>query len=332
MKTIWPVPKIVFQPLSEIDEKRPVALVTSGPAWNVVRNELRLPVAWLGEVTEATTESWDALFQDCQGDVIYSVGGGLPVDAAKYLAVQKNLPLICVPTALSVDAFVTWASGIRVSGAVQYIETTIPSKLIVDLDIIAAAPPALRAAGLCDVLSIATGLWDWKFAEEHGKNPSGMEYIPAVEEIARGILHLSLDNAASAGAGEKRGLKHLLDSIVLETQLLNHIGHARPEEGSEHYFAYLVENKIGHGRPHAELVCPGTLVIAQLQGQDITPLKQAMLDTNLPLNTIPMDTVIETLLELPEYAKANNYPFGIAHTITREQVENLDINNILYSS
>lgn len=39
--------------------------------------------------------------------MVYAVGGGLPADAAKYLAFNAGLPMICLPTALSVDAFVT---------------------------------------------------------------------------------------------------------------------------------------------------------------------------------------------------------------------------------
>ena len=142
MHIVWPIPKIRYQSLEEINEKRQVALVTSGPAWEAVRSKLTLPVVWQTEVIEATVEDWDNLVQDSRGEVVYAVGGGLPFDAGKYLAVNKDIPLIGIPTAISVDAFMTWASGIRVEGGVRYIETTIPSELIVDLDVIANAPAA----------------------------------------------------------------------------------------------------------------------------------------------------------------------------------------------
>lgn len=61
-----------------------------------------------------------------------------------------------------------------------YIETKAPETLILDLDVIAAAPAAIRAAGITDVMSIATGAWDWRFAEERGMNPPGMGFIPWV--------------------------------------------------------------------------------------------------------------------------------------------------------
>lgn len=329
MHTVWPIPKIRYQPLGKIDEKRPVALVTSGPAWEAVKPQLNLPVVWKAEVFEATLDAWDNLLQGSQGEVVYCVGGGLPFDAGKYLAAKKGIPLVGIPTAVSVDAFMTWASGIRVEGGVRYIETTIPSELIVDLDVLAKAPPLIRAVGLCDLLSIATGLWDWKFAQERGMTTPETVYEAGMAQTAQAILDMSLACAASAGRGEAEGLKRLLECIALESQLLNIVGHARPEEGSEHYFAYLVENKVGHGLPHADLVCPGTLLIAALQGQEIAPLKQAMKAAHIRLDRIPVEMIIETLYELPEYSKTHDYLYGIAHEIGGAQIEKLDIARIL---
>ncbi len=53
-----------------------------------------------------------------------------------------------------------------------------PERLILDPGTVAKAPASIRAAGVTDVMSIATGAWDWKFAHEQNKNPVGMEFIP----------------------------------------------------------------------------------------------------------------------------------------------------------
>ncbi|NTW08549.1 MAG: iron-containing alcohol dehydrogenase, partial [Anaerolineaceae bacterium] len=221
----------------EIVEKRQVALVTSAPAWKAVEGKLHLPIVWQTEVFVATTENWDGISKGFEGEVVYSVGGGLTADAAKYLAAKHDLPLVVIPTALSVDAFITAASGIRRDGGVHYIDTKPPENLILDLDVIAAAPQAIRAAGISDVMSIATGSWDWKFAASRGQNPPGMEFIPWVYENAQVILEAVLDCAEAAGRGDRDGLKTLYDCLAMEVQLCNQVGHARPEEGTEHYFA-----------------------------------------------------------------------------------------------
>jgi glycerol-1-phosphate dehydrogenase [NAD(P)+] len=312
---IWNLPEVDLVPLAEVEEKRPVALVTSAPAWRAVEEQLRLPVVWRAEVVEARLENWDSLLKDLRGEVVYTVGGGLTADAGKYIAAHSGLPLVVIPTALSVDAFITAASGIRREGCVYYIETKPPENLILDLDVIAAAPPAIRSAGVTDVLSIATGSWDWKFAHERCKNPPGMEFIPWVYANAQSILNGVIDCAEAAGRGDRQGLKMLYDCLAMEVQLCNQIGHARPEEGSEHYFAYCVENHAGHGLPHGDLVGPGILIAARWQGQDTARIEAALKACHIPLDRIPPAVVEQTQRDLPSYGLRHGLPYGIAHEL-----------------
>ncbi len=313
------LPFVHLMPFAEIEEKRSVLLITSRPAWNAVEEQLKgLHIAARIEVTQANTAHWDDLqasIENQESEIVYAVGGGLVADAGKYLAMKLNLPLVVLPTALSVDAFLTYASGIRRDGCVYYIETKTPETLILDLDVIAGAPASIRAAGITDVMSIATGSWDWKFAHEQGKNPPGMEFIPWVYDNAQSILNGVMDCAEAAGRGDKDGLKTLYDCLAMEVQLCNQAGHARPEEGSEHYFAYAVENEMGHGLPHGDLVGPAILLMAHLQGQDTVHVEKALKACNIPLHNIPPGTVDRTLKILPAYCEQHNLAFGIAHTL-----------------
>lgn len=319
MNKIWNLPAIECASFEQIDDQRPALLVTSAPAWDAVKEHLRgLRIACTIEIMEASIVHWDARLssiEEARSSVVYAVGGGLAADAAKYLAARLKLPLVCLPTALSVDAFLTWASGVRRAGCVEYIETGPPERLIVDFDVIAAAPASLRAAGLTDILSIATGSWDWKFAHECGRNPPGQEFLPWAYNNAQTILDGALDCAEAAGRGDRGGLKTLLDCLCLEVQLCNQLGHARPEEGSEHYFAYAVENELRSGLPHGDLVGPGILLIARLQGQDPTRLEKALRAGHIPLENIPLAVIERTLKILPAYCARHRLPYGIAHTV-----------------
>ena len=316
MKRIWNLPQVELKSFREIDEPRPVLLVTSAPAWKAVQGDLP-GLKFVGhiEALEATTAHWDQLLTIVQGQpsVVYAIGGGLTADTGKYIANRLDLPLVVCPTALSVDAFLTAASGVRRDGCVYYIETKVPEHLILDLDVIASAPTWIRAAGITDVMSIATGSWDWKFAHERGKNPPGMEFIPWVYENAQSILSGVLDCAEAAGSGDRDGLKSLFDCLAMEVQLCNQVGHARPEEGSEHYFAYCAENFTGHGLPHGDLVGPGILLMARFQGQDVRPFEAALRACHIPLDGIHMEIIARTLEELPVYCEKHALPFGIAH-------------------
>jgi glycerol-1-phosphate dehydrogenase [NAD(P)+] len=204
---------------------------------------------------------------------------------------------------------------VRRNGCVYYIPTKVPDTLILDLALIGRGPPAIRAAGISDVLSIATGSWDWRFAAEQGKNPPGMDFVPWAYANAQTILAGALACAEAAGRGDPQGIKTLFDCLALEVQLCNQLGHSRPEEGSEHYFAYSVENVLGHGLPHGDLVGPGIVLMAELQGQDPAPLRAALTACHVPLDRIPAIAVEETLYNLPAYCAAHHLAFGIAHTL-----------------
>ncbi len=320
---IWNLPLIDFIALDEIEEDTPVAVVTTEGAWDSVAEDLeQLDIFWRENVKQATVQHYATLTArlgqaaaDRDPFMIYAVGGGLAVDAAKYVANALSVPHTCLPTALSSDAFLTCASGVRHRGCVAYIETRPPDRLFVDLDVLAVAPEPLRAAGICDVLSIATGLWDWELAAEKEMNPEGMELIPWVADAAQAILDGALECAQAAGVGDEEGLKQLLDCLALEVQLCNQIGHSRPEEGSEHYFAYSVENLLGPGWSHGSLVGPGILLMAEFQGQDTRELERALRDCHIPLEAIPEDVLGSTLVGLPAYVREHNLPYGIAHEL-----------------
>ena len=172
------------------------------------------------------------------------------------------------------------------------------------------------------MLSISTGSWDWRFAEGRGMNPPGMEYVPYAGQAAAAILQGALDCAEAAGRGDSSGLKQLLDCLALQAQLCNQLGHARPEEGSEHYFAYAVENLLGQGAhggapllPHGALVGPGILLMAERQGQAVAPLLRALEACHVPLDRIPADAIESTLRTLPAYVRRHGLPYGIAHEL-----------------
>jgi len=317
MFSIPHLPVVNQHRITQIEESRRTLVVTSPPAWQAVSAQLTgLRHPHLLMSSEATVAAWQEYATHCPMDeieVVYAIGGGLSVDTAKYLAHTYHLPLVCIPTALTVDAFLTPASGIRRDGCVYYIPTKAPDTLILDLHVIADAPAHLRAAGVTDVLSIATGSWDWRFADAQGRNPATMQFIAWADDMAQVILKHTIACAPGAGAGDHGALKTLFDMLALEVQLCHQIGHSRPEEGSEHYFAYAVENSVGHGLLHGDLVGPGIMLMAERQGQDTAPLRHALEVCHIPLNKIPPHIISHTLDVLPAYCAQHHLPFGIAH-------------------
>ena len=216
-----------------------------------------------------------------------------------------------------------------------------PDEIIFDLDVLAAAPQRVRAAGLCDVLSIATGLADWRLAEKAGKQATAHRFDPMVEGMAGAILQAAIACAESAGKGEPAGLRRLIDCLCLEVTLCNQVGHSRPEEGSEHFLCYCLEDNINSstsasGSPgpfhtHAEFVGPGLLVMGTLQGIDVEPLRAAYKAAGLAYDVFDTADIRKALRALPAYCKAHpSLAYGIAHELTPEQIEAVDLEALLH--
>jgi len=315
MTTIWPLPQIETRELSTIQESRPTALLTGRRAWQAVGSVVNLPL-----VIQAEPHTADRVFLDMlaaelppQVEVVYGVGGGLTCDVAKYVAWKNNKPVVLVPTALSVDGFFTALVAVRENGTVNY-ETTGPADtVIIDWDVVSSAPPNLRGTGIAEILSIVTGLLDWRYAAEHNKTTPETRFVPWAAGLAAGIAQQAFKIAKGVGDGRTDALQNLLDLICIEVQLTNQLGHNRPQEGSEQYFAYAIEPTVAHGRgvPYADLIGPGILIAAALHGQDIGPIRSTLDSAGIPLGQLKPADIVTTLQALPAYVKTHNLPYSI---------------------
>lgn len=323
MTTIWPLPRIETRELHTIKENRPTALLTGKEAWRAVGTLVNLPLVIQAEPHTADRGFLDMLVEGLppQVEVIYGVGGGLASDVAKYIGWKHNLPVVVVPTALSVDGFFTALVAVRESGTVQY-ETTGPAEsVIIDWDVVSSAPAHLRGTGIAEILSIVTGILDWKYAAERNKTTPDTRFQPWAAGLAAGIAQQAFKIAKAVGDGRIDALQNLLDLICMEVQLTNQLGHNRPQEGSEQYFAYAIEPTVARERgiPYADLVGPGILISAALHGQDIVPIRNTLVSAGIRLGQLKPDDIIDTLKNLQSYVIQHDLPYSIVH--------DLDLNN-----
>ena len=86
MATIWSLPKIDVRDLINVEETRPVALLTGERAWGAVSTSLTRPLVVQTEPHRVEATYLDSLAGDLppQVQVVYGVGGGMVADAAKY--------------------------------------------------------------------------------------------------------------------------------------------------------------------------------------------------------------------------------------------------------
>ena len=111
-----------------------------------------------------------------------------------------------VPTALSVDAFVTPAAGIRRHHRVEYIGEISPDPLVIDFDLIRTAPAHLNVAGTGDLLSIHTACHDWERAERAGRSeyPFSAGDVAAAGQILDEIEREAPEICALTDRGSRR--------------------------------------------------------------------------------------------------------------------------------
>ncbi len=317
MNTVWPLPRVTFRELATVNESRPTALLTSKTAWASVSSSLNLPVVIQAEPPRVTRDYLEKLARGLPKhvEVVYGVGGGRAMDAAKFVGWWNEKPVVLIPTSIPGDVMFTWVARVREGGCVKDEETGAARECIIDWDVIRAAPPHLRGGGLVDVMSIVTGLLDWRYAAERSRNTPAQRFVPWAAGIAAAIAQQGFRIAEGVGRGEVEALRLLLDFLSLQAQLCNQLGHSRPEEGGEHHFAYLAENYLSSDTPHSDMVGPGILLTAALHGQDPAPLRTVLESAGVRLNRLEVPLIWRVVRELPRYVAEHNLPYTILYDI-----------------
>lgn len=99
-------------------------------------------------------------------ELIVGLGGGVALDASKYVALKKGMPLILVPSIISTGAiihsvFAEW-HGHRTVGSVDTWPWIDFDHVIVDSQLVLKAPHYLNTAGLGDILCGYSGICEWR--------------------------------------------------------------------------------------------------------------------------------------------------------------------------
>lgn len=256
--------------------------------------------------------------------VVVGFGGGTALDTAKYLAWRLDRPLIQIPTITSVDAGFTNAVGIRVDGRVRYVGTVVPRFVALDLTLIRSAPRRLNRAGVGDILSCHTGLFDWRLAAAEGL---GRPWHDGLANLGSTLLD-ELENAVDEVAiVSDDGVRFLADAYRRIGAACAWAGHSRFEEGSEHFWAYAFENATGAHPVHGEIIACAVGALANVQGNDPDRVRGIIERSFVRANPVDLgighEDFSRCLLGLAAYARAEDLDIGVAdlRQITPADVE-----------
>jgi glycerol-1-phosphate dehydrogenase [NAD(P)+] len=210
---------------------------------------------------EATTAT--AVAGTAGAAVLVTVGSGTLADLGKVAAAENGLPHVIVQTATSVNGFADDQSVLLRSGVKRTVPSRWPDALIVDADVLAAAPAALNRAGVGDLLSMFTAPADWLLASLVGF-PVG--YRPAVVDLVRPHGERLLSLIPRLATADRDALSVLAELLTLSGVSMGVAGNTAPSSGYEHLISHLLDMDTGaRGRPagsHGTQVGVGSLVAA----------------------------------------------------------------------
>lgn len=238
------------------------------PACGIDWGGRQAPVeVFCGECCERELQRLAAAAALTQADVLVGMGGGKTIDTAKIAADRAGLPVIVVPTIASTDAP---CSGCAVLYSEDGIFDSVcyqranPAAVLVDLEIIAAAPARFLVSGMGDALST---WFEARSCERTGApNECGGRGTAAGYALARLCYETLLEyGVAAKGDTENHLVTLAVERIVEANTLLSGVGF----ESAGLATAHAIHNGLTalaetHAFYHGEKVAFGVLVGLQL--------------------------------------------------------------------
>ncbi|MEI3369295.1 MAG: sn-glycerol-1-phosphate dehydrogenase [Clostridium sp.] len=197
-----------------------------------------------------------------ENDVLIALGSGTIHDITRYVAYNKDIPFISVPTAASVDGFVSTVAAMTWKGDKKTFTAVSPIYVVADTDIFKEAPYRLTASGVSDLIGKYTALVDWKISSivigEYICNKVCNMEIDAVNKLCECVDDLVL--------GKLEAYEQLMYALILSGLAMQIIGNSRPALGAEHHMSHLWEMEVINKHLdayHGEKVSVGLILVME---------------------------------------------------------------------
>lgn len=192
---------------------------------------------------------------------VVAVGGGVAVDAGKYIGFLNQLPVVAVPTAISNDGFASPGASLRVDGRRISAKAAIPFGVVIDTTVIAACPPRFTLSGIGDLISKYSAIADWKLSyHATGEAINDFSAMIALQSVE------NLVNHPDKSIEDLGFLQLVCGALVMSGVSMEVAGSSRPASGSEHLISHAYDRLAARPRMHGEQVGVATVATTWLQG------------------------------------------------------------------
>jgi len=221
------------------------------------------PVSYSPDCSEASLAKMRQAVAQHQADVIIGVGGGKALDAAKLLAHQTQLPIVTVPTSGATCAAWTALSNVYSQRGAFLYDVPLahcPELLILDYELVRAAPQRTLVAGIGDAIA------KWYEASVSSGHSQQTLIIGAVQQarVLRDILLQKSVEALQEPGGT--AWQEVVDATVLMAGVIGGLGGAQCRTVAAHAIHNgLTHIPACHGTLHGEKVAYGILVQLRLE-------------------------------------------------------------------
>jgi glycerol-1-phosphate dehydrogenase [NAD(P)+] len=230
--------------------------------------------------------------------VIFGVGGGTIIDAAKVSSSNQNLPFVSVPTTVSHDGISSPLASIKGSDKPYSVLAQAPLAIIADTEIISKAPWRSVISGCGDTIAKYSAVKDWKLASLEKKEYYG-EYAASLALMSAKLV---IENSNLIKPGEEEGLRILLEALISCGVAMSIAGSSRPCSGSEHMFSHALDMVNCLHAMHGEQCGVGSVLSAYLYRSNWQRIKRTLKQIGAPTTAKELGVKDEDIVKALELA------------------------------
>lgn len=200
---------------------------------------------------------------DPEADVLIAAGSGTIHDITRFIAREKGVPFLSVPTAASVDGFVSTVAAMTWNGFKKTFPAVSPMAVLADTDIFPNAPYRLTASGISDLLGKYTALADWKISHL----VTGEYFCGRVCRLEEEAIAAVCKNIGKIRGRDPEACAQLMRALLLSGLAMQMVGNSRPASGAEHHISHFLEMNILNpslAAYHGEKVGAGLLIASEV--------------------------------------------------------------------